>query len=159
MDCVKPSRQITQHFHMKCLRIILSIRKSGKTLVPGTWVIQKSSHEQASLDFTLLRKAQVRWAGHVTRVPDDRLPNSSCRSMVSSATANDQVVGKRNTSMTSMPPTGKPVPRIDPSGPVSFKPEEEQLGKKQDRGGSEKACSSQYKSDNLLYCWSALQPA
>ena len=56
--------------------------------------------------------------------------------MVSDATANDQLVGKINASSTplrrpsqastSMSPTGKSVPRIEPCGAVWFIPEQEQ---------------------------------
>ena len=99
------------HFHTKCLRIILS-RTLTRAGIP-------SIH-------TLLQKAQVRWEGHVTRMPDGRRQNSSY--MVSSATESDPLVGKRNASRkplsrpsqasTLMSPTGKPVPRIDPCGAV-----------------------------------------
>ena len=66
----------------------------------------------------------------------------ACRNssfVVSSATANDQLVGKRNVSrtplrnpsqdLTSMSPTVKPVHRIDPCGAVCFIPEQEELKK------------------------------
>ena len=87
--------------------------------VPDTEVLTRAGIPSIN---TLLQKAQMRWAGYVTRMPDDRLPNSSC--MVRSAPANDQLVGKRNASMirkpsqdlTSMSSTGKPVPRIDSCG-------------------------------------------
>ena len=57
------------HFHMKCLRIILSIQ--WQDLVPDTEVITRAGIPSIH---TLLQKALVRWAGHVTRMPDDRLP-------------------------------------------------------------------------------------
>ena len=57
------------HFHTKCLRIILSIK--WQDMVPDTEVLTRAGIPSIH---TLLRKAQVRWAGHVTRMPDDRLP-------------------------------------------------------------------------------------
>ena len=60
------------HFHTKCLRIILSIK--WQDMVPDTEVLTRAGIPTIH---TLLRKAQVRWAGHVTRMPDDRLPKTA----------------------------------------------------------------------------------
>ena len=57
------------HFHTKCLRIMLSIK--CQEMVHDTEVITQADIPSIP---TLLQKAQVRWAGHVTRMPDDRLP-------------------------------------------------------------------------------------
>ena len=57
------------HFHTKCLRIILSIK--WQDMVPDTRVLTRAGILSIH---TLLQKAQVRWAAHVTRMPDDRLP-------------------------------------------------------------------------------------
>ena len=57
------------HFHTKCLRIILSIK--WQDMVPDTEVLTRAGIPSIH---TLLQNAQVRWAGHVTRMPDDRLP-------------------------------------------------------------------------------------
>ena len=57
------------HFHTKCLRIILSIK--WQDMVPDTEVLTRAGIPSIH---TLLQKAQVRWVGHVTRMPDDRLP-------------------------------------------------------------------------------------
>ena len=58
------------HFRTKCLRIILSIK--WQDMVPDTEVLTRAGIPSIH---TLLQKAQVRWAGHVTHKPDDRLPN------------------------------------------------------------------------------------
>ena len=57
------------HFHLSCLRKILRIRWQDK--IPDTEVLKKASSPSI---YTLLLKAQVRWAGHVVRMDDSRLP-------------------------------------------------------------------------------------
>ena len=57
------------HFHRKCLRIILSI--NWQDMVPDTEVLTRAGIPSIH---TILQKAQVRWARHVTRMSDDRLP-------------------------------------------------------------------------------------
>ena len=62
------ARKLNQ-FHKKCLRIILSI--NWQDMVPDTEVLTRAGIPSIH---TILQKAQVRWAGHVTRMSDDRLP-------------------------------------------------------------------------------------
>ena len=59
------------HFHLSCLRKILKIRWQYK--IPDTEVLKKAKMQSVH---TLLKFAQlhVRWTGHVTRMPDERLP-------------------------------------------------------------------------------------
>ena len=103
---------------------------------------------------TLLQKAPVRRAGHGCLM-------TACQNspyMVSSAMANYHLVGKRNAprtplrrpsqALSSMSPTGKPVPRIDPCGAIWLIPEQEQL-KQTGSQRLRKACCSQ--SDTSLY--------
>jgi transcription termination factor 2 len=56
-------------FHMRCLRILLRIKWQDK--VPDTEVLQRA--EMESIHATLMR-SQLRWAGHVHRMDDSRLP-------------------------------------------------------------------------------------
>ena len=56
------------HFHTKCLRISFSIK--WQDIVPDTDVLARAGIPSIH---TIQQKAQVRWAGHVTRMPDDRL--------------------------------------------------------------------------------------
>ena len=103
---------------------------------------------------TLLQKAHVRRAGHGCLM-------TACQNspyMVSSAMANYHLVGKRNAprtplrrpsqALTSMSPTGKPVPRIDPCGVILLIHEQEQL-KQTGSQRLRKACCSQ--SETSLY--------
>ena len=56
-------------FHMRCLRSLLGIQWQDK--VPDTEVLQRA--ESVSIHAVLLR-CQLRWAGHVCRMEDSRLP-------------------------------------------------------------------------------------
>ena len=64
----KHERQIN-HFHLGCLRNLLHIRWQDK--VPDTAVLKQANIPSVT---TLIRKAQLRWAGHVARMADDRIP-------------------------------------------------------------------------------------
>ena len=66
--CSRHARKLN-HIHTNCLRIILSIK--WQDMVPDTEVLTRAGIPSIH---NLLQKAQVRWAGHVTRMPDDRLP-------------------------------------------------------------------------------------
>ena len=57
------------HFHLSCLRKILKIRWQDK--IPDTEVLKMAKMQGVH---TLLKLAQLRWTGHVTRMPDERLP-------------------------------------------------------------------------------------
>lgn len=56
-------------FHMRCLRSIMRIRQEDR--VPDTEVLEKANAESV---FSLLKRAQLRWAGHVYRMEDSRIP-------------------------------------------------------------------------------------
>lgn len=56
-------------FHMDCLRKLLKITWQDK--VSDTEVLSRADLLSV---YTLLRKAQVRWAGHLVRMPDTHLP-------------------------------------------------------------------------------------
>ena len=57
------------HFHLSCLRKLLKIRWQDK--IQDTEVLKKAKMQSVH---TLLKLAQLRWTGHVTRMPDERLP-------------------------------------------------------------------------------------
>ena len=57
------------HFHTTCLRKLLNIKWQDK--VPDTEVLRRAD---ALSIYTTLMKSQIRWAGHVVRMPDHRLP-------------------------------------------------------------------------------------
>ena len=61
-------RQIN-HFHLRCLRNLLRIRWQDR--VPDTEVLKQANIPSA---ITTMRKAQLRWAGHVSRMSDERIP-------------------------------------------------------------------------------------
>ena len=57
------------HFHTSCLRKLLKIKWQDR--VPDTEVLKRAGMQSIH---TLLKLAQLRWTGHVTRMPDERLP-------------------------------------------------------------------------------------
>ena len=57
------------HFHLSCLRKLLKIRWQDR--IPDTEVLKKANMQSVH---TLLKLGQLRWTGHVTRMPDERLP-------------------------------------------------------------------------------------
>ena len=56
-------------FHMQCLRKLLHIKWQNK--VPDTEVLQRAKIEGVH---AFLKRSQLRWAGHVFRMPNERLP-------------------------------------------------------------------------------------
>ena len=61
--------QQINRFHLRCLRNLLHIRWQDK--VPDTEVLKQADLSSA---ITIMRKAQLRWAGHVSRMSDTRIP-------------------------------------------------------------------------------------
>ncbi|KAL8568047.1 hypothetical protein ACOMHN_000271 [Nucella lapillus] len=57
------------HFHLRCPRNILHIRWQDK--VPDTEVLKQADIPSA---VTIMRNGQLRWAGHVSRMHDNRIP-------------------------------------------------------------------------------------
>ena len=57
------------HFHLRCLRNLLHIRWQDK--VPDTEFLKQTNFPSI---ITTMRKAQLSWAGHVSRMPVDRIP-------------------------------------------------------------------------------------
>ena len=66
---VRHERQL-QLFHMRCLRQILRVK--WQDCIPDTEILQRS-HSRAI--GSMLMDSQLRWAGHVARMPDYRLPD------------------------------------------------------------------------------------
>ena len=61
--------KMLEHFHLKCLRRILNIK--WQTFTPDTAVLEKA---QCSNIESLIVASQMRWAGHLVRMEDTRLP-------------------------------------------------------------------------------------
>ena len=57
------------HFHTSCLRKLLKIKWQDR--IPDTEVLKRAGMQSIH---TLLKLSQLRWTGHVTRMPDERLP-------------------------------------------------------------------------------------
>ena len=58
-----------QQYHTRCLRRILNIRWND--MIPNTHVLERAN---LSSVVTMIRKAQMRWAGHVSRMVNSRIP-------------------------------------------------------------------------------------
>ncbi len=63
------ARQLN-HFHTICLCRILKTRWQDK--VPDTAEVLSRANQPSI--HTLLMRAQIRWAGHIVRMPDERIP-------------------------------------------------------------------------------------
>ena len=61
--------QKLQSFHMRCLRQILQVKWQDH--VPDTEVLQRSKSMSIG---SMLMESQLRWSGHIARMPDYRLP-------------------------------------------------------------------------------------
>ena len=57
------------HFHTSCLSKLLKIKWQDR--IPDTEILKRAGMQSVH---TLLKLAQLRWTGHVTRMPDERLP-------------------------------------------------------------------------------------
>ena len=57
------------HFHTTCLRKLLNIKWQDR--IPDTEVLAQADLPSI---YTILMQSQLRWAGHVARMPDHRLP-------------------------------------------------------------------------------------
>ena len=60
------------HFHTSCLRKFLKIKWQDR--IPDTEVLKRAGMQSVH---TLPKLAQLRWTGHVTRMPDERLPKTN----------------------------------------------------------------------------------
>ena len=58
------------HFNSNCLRKFLTIRWQHK--IQNKEILKKAGMQSLH---TFLKLTQLRWTGHVTRMPDERLPN------------------------------------------------------------------------------------
>ena len=66
--CCRHARKLNR-FHVNCLRRLLHI--TWQDLIPDTEVLKCAGQQSIR---ALLKKAQLRWAGHVVRISDERLP-------------------------------------------------------------------------------------
>ena len=57
------------HFHTSCLRKLFMIKWQDK--IPDTEVLKRAGMQSVHI---LLKLAQLRWTGHVTRMPEEHLP-------------------------------------------------------------------------------------
>ena len=61
--------KLMQQFHLRCLRSILHIR--WQDMVPDTEVLERAGLPSV---ITTMHKPHTRWEGHVSRMPDSRIP-------------------------------------------------------------------------------------
>ena len=64
--------QRDNHFHLSCLRKLFEIKWQDK--IPDTEVLKKAGMQSMH---TVLKLTQLRWTGHVIRMPAERLPKKS----------------------------------------------------------------------------------
>ena len=61
--------KLLEHFHLECLRCIMNIK--WQTFTPDTAVLEKAQCPNLE---SLIVSSQMRWAGHLVRMEDTRLP-------------------------------------------------------------------------------------
>ena len=86
------------HFHLSCLRKLLKIKWQDK--IPDTEVLTKAGMQSMH---TVLKLAQLRWTGHVIRMPDARLPKKRKFSM-ENYRRESALVARRNATKTPSKP-------------------------------------------------------
>ena len=69
LDSLPTACQKLNHFHTSCLRKLLKIKWQDR--IPVEDVLKRAGMQSVH---TLLKLSQLRWTGHVTRMPDERLP-------------------------------------------------------------------------------------
>ena len=57
------------HFHTSCLRKLLKIKWQDR--IPDVQVLKRAGLQSVHI---LLKLVQLRWTGHVTRMPEERVP-------------------------------------------------------------------------------------
>ena len=65
----KKKKKKLNRFHINCLRKLLKLKWKGR--VPDTDVLEQAGTTSVR---TFLQQPQLRWAGHISRMPDTRLP-------------------------------------------------------------------------------------
>ena len=85
------------HFILSCLKKLLKIRWQDK--IPDTEVLKKAKMQSVH---TLLKLPQLRWTGHLTRMPGERLPKKF--SMENCKKESAHKVAKRNATKTPLKP-------------------------------------------------------
>ncbi len=75
-------KQLDQ-FHLRCLRSICNIKWTDK--VPNTAVLNRCNLPGIE---SMIIRAQLRWAGHIVRMPDDRIPKALLYGQLQTGTRN-----------------------------------------------------------------------
>ena len=83
-------------FHLNCLRKLLRIKWQDK--VPDNEVLR---HAESTSVHTMLKRAQLRWSGHVVRMDDERLPKRMFYSEL--AEGKRAVGGQRKQTLSNLP--------------------------------------------------------
>ena len=69
VDSLPTAFQKTEPLHTSCHRKLLKIKWQDR--IPDTEVLKRAGMQSVH---TLLKLTQLRWTGHVTRMPEERLP-------------------------------------------------------------------------------------
>ena len=69
LDIYQRHAKRLNYIHTSCLRKLLKIKWQNR--IPDTEVLKRAGMQSVH---TLLKLAQLRWTGHVTRMPDECLP-------------------------------------------------------------------------------------